>query len=216
MPTYLEGTGGMEYETVLTISFVRQFAMMLLIPFAGSLSDRIGRKPVRRISLIGPIVMSVPMYMLMSQGVWGTLIGIDVLGVLYVLQLATISATFPAMFPTKVRFAGFAITYNVSTSLFGGTARCVNEALIEATGSPLVPASVILLSAQRLGAAQGFSGNPLSRVVVRLSRPAPRGRCPVRGPVAAGPLPCARGSRRRSTAERRPGTGPTGTAQVPG
>ena len=140
MPTYLEGTGGMEYQTVLTISFVTQFGMMLLIPFAGSLSDRIGRKPVWRISLIGLIVMSVPMYMLMSQGVWGTLIGISVLGLLYVLQLATISATFPAMFPTKVRFAGFAITYNVATSLFGGTAPSVNEALIEATGSSLVPA----------------------------------------------------------------------------
>lgn len=140
MPTYLEGTGGMEYQTVLTISFVTQFGMMLLIPFAGSLSDRLGRKPVWRISLVGLIVMSVPMYMLMSQGVWGTLIGISVLGLLYVLQLATISATFPAMFPTKVRFAGFAITYNVSTSLFGGTAPSVNEALIEATGSPLVPA----------------------------------------------------------------------------
>ena len=140
MPTYLEGTGGMEYQTVLTISSVTQFGMMLLIPFAGSLSDRLGRKPVWRISLVGLIVMSVPMYMLMSQGVWGTLIGISVLGLLYVLQLATISATFPAMFPTKVRFAGFAITYNVSTSLFGGTAPSVNEALIEATGSPLVPA----------------------------------------------------------------------------
>lgn len=73
MPTYLEGTGGMEYQTVLTISFVTQFGMMLLIPFAGSLSDRLGRKPVWRISLVGLIVMSVPMYMLMSQGVWGTL-----------------------------------------------------------------------------------------------------------------------------------------------
>ena len=57
MPTYLEGIGGMEYQTVLTISFVRQFVMKLLIPFAGSLSDRIGRKPVWRISLIGLIAV---------------------------------------------------------------------------------------------------------------------------------------------------------------
>jgi diaminobutyrate acetyltransferase len=55
-------------------------------------------------------------------------------------QLATISATFPAMFPTRVRFAGFAIAYNVSTSLFGGTAPVVNAWLIGATGSTLVPA----------------------------------------------------------------------------
>ena len=53
------------------------------------------------------------------------------LGLLYVPQLATISATFPAMFPTHVRFAGIAIAYNVPTSLFGGTAPAANEWLIE-------------------------------------------------------------------------------------
>ncbi|MPZ95244.1 MAG: hypothetical protein GEU96_10125, partial [Propionibacteriales bacterium] len=37
-------------------------------------------------------------------------------------------------------FAGFAIAYNVSTSLFGGTAPAVNNRLIDATGSTLMPA----------------------------------------------------------------------------
>jgi MHS family proline/betaine transporter-like MFS transporter len=63
---------------------------------------------------------------------------------LYVPQLATISATFPAMFPTHVRFAGFAIAYNVSTSLFGGTAPAVNSWLIGATGDALMPAYVMM------------------------------------------------------------------------
>nr|MBA2418324.1 MFS transporter [Nocardioidaceae bacterium] len=67
-------------------------------------------------------------------------IGFAVLGLLYVPQLATISATFPAMFPTHVRFAGLAIAYNVSTSLFGGTAPLVNDWLIGETGNNLVPA----------------------------------------------------------------------------
>jgi MHS family proline/betaine transporter-like MFS transporter len=44
------------------------------------------------------------------------------------------------MFPTPVRFAGFAIAYNVSTSLFGGTAPAVNAWLIDVTGSNLFPA----------------------------------------------------------------------------
>jgi hypothetical protein len=62
------------------------------------------------------------------------------LALLYVPQLATISATFPAMFPTQVRYAGFAIAYNVSTSIFGGTAPAVNDWLIHTTGDKLVPA----------------------------------------------------------------------------
>jgi MHS family proline/betaine transporter-like MFS transporter len=62
------------------------------------------------------------------------------MGLLFVPQLATVSATFPAMFPTHVRFAGFAISYNLSTSLFGGAAPVANSWLIKLTGNTLVPA----------------------------------------------------------------------------
>ena len=44
------------------------------------------------------------------------------------------------MFPTHVRYAGFAIAYNVSTSLFGGTAPAVNDWLTAETGNALMPA----------------------------------------------------------------------------
>jgi MFS family permease len=76
----------------------------------------------------------------MATSVVGAVIGFAVLGLLYVPQLATISATFPAMFPTQVRYAGFAIAYNVSTSIFGGTAPALNDWLIKVTGDRLVPA----------------------------------------------------------------------------
>ncbi|MBF6480214.1 MFS transporter, partial [Nocardia cyriacigeorgica] len=39
-----------------------------------------------------------------------------------------------------VRYAGFALGYNVSTAVFGGTAPLVNEAVIESTGWSLFPA----------------------------------------------------------------------------
>ena len=80
------------------------------------------------------------MYLLMAAGIVGAIIGFAVLGLLYVPQLATISATFPAMFPAHVRYCGMAIAYNVSTSLFGGTAPAANDWLIDRTGSNLVPA----------------------------------------------------------------------------
>src|SRR5690606_33232671 len=76
----------------------------------------------------------------MSTGFVGATIGFILLGLLYVPQLATISATFPALFPTAVRFAGFAIAYNVSTSIFGGTAPAIGNALITTTGNELMPA----------------------------------------------------------------------------
>ncbi|MGU3435789.1 MFS transporter [Actinomycetes bacterium M1A6_2h] len=140
MPTYLETRIGLSSTSSLWLVIIGQLAMMIVIPFAGALSDRVGRKPLWAVSMVGLFVAAVPMYLLMSVNFGWAIVAFVVLGLLYVLQLSTISATFPAMFPTHVRFAGFAIAYNVSTSLFGGTAPAANEWLIEATGNDLVPA----------------------------------------------------------------------------
>ncbi len=140
MPTYLEQSIGLSADWSLVVPIIGMLAMMVFLPFAGRLSDRVGRKPMWWTSLIGLFVMVVPMYLLMSTSVVGAIIGFAVLGLLYVPQLATISATFPAMFPTHVRYAGFAIAYNVSTSLFGGTAPVVNDRLIAIFDNSLMPA----------------------------------------------------------------------------
>jgi len=140
MPTYLEGEIGLTADQSLVVPIIGMLTMMVFLPYAGRLSDRIGRKPMWWFSLAGLFVAGVPMFLLMGVSVVGAVIGFAVLGLLYVPQLATISATFPAMFPTHVRYAGFAIAYNVSTSLFGGTAPAVNEWLIGKTGDGLIPA----------------------------------------------------------------------------
>ena len=151
MPTYLEQKIGLSSTASLTLIIIGQVVMMLVIPFSGRLSDRLGRKPMWWVSLGGLFVMAIPMYLLMAQGFAAALVGFAVLGLLYVLQLSTISATFPAMFPTHVRFAGFAIAYNISTALFGGTAPAANEKLIALTGSDLVPA-YYMMAACAIGA----------------------------------------------------------------
>ncbi|GAA1071771.1 MULTISPECIES: MFS transporter [Pseudonocardia] len=140
MPTYLQTTIGMDSASADTLAVVGQAIMMLLIPFAGALSDRIGRKPCWWVSLVGIFVLAIPMYMLMAQGLAWAIVGFTVLGLIYLLQLGTISATFPAMFPTHVRFAGMAISYNVATAAFGGTAPLVNEWVVGETGDVLFPA----------------------------------------------------------------------------
>jgi MHS family proline/betaine transporter-like MFS transporter len=140
MPTYLENEIGLSSTNSLILIIIGQLAMMALLPFSGAWSDRVGRKRLWWISIVGLFVMAIPMFMLMTQGFLGAVIAFAVLGLLYVPQLSTISAMFPAMFPTHVRYAGFAIAYNISTSLFGGTALAVNQSLINATGDKLFPA----------------------------------------------------------------------------
>jgi MFS transporter, MHS family, proline/betaine transporter len=140
MPTFMKKELGMSDNLSLLLPLLGMLSMMVLLPFAGALSDRIGRKKVWWLSLVGLFVAAVPMFSLMSHGIAGALIGLAVLGLLYVPQLASISAMFPAMFPTQARYAGMAIAYNVSTSIFGGTAPMVTDWLIGRTGNTLVPA----------------------------------------------------------------------------
>ncbi len=139
-PTYLQTTIDLSDSHALIIPIVGQFAMMAVLPFVGALSDRVGRKPLWIASLVAFVILAVPLYHFMAQGFTQAMIAFTILGLLYTPQLATISATFPAMFPTHVRYAGLAMGYNIATSLFGGTAPLVNDRLIAATGDTMWPA----------------------------------------------------------------------------
>jgi MFS transporter, MHS family, proline/betaine transporter len=140
MPTYLEAEIGLSSSASLTLIIIGQLVMVALLPLAGALSDRFGRKKLWWVSIAGLFVLAIPLYQLMALEFGQAVVAFAVLGLLYVPQLATISAMFPAMFPTHVRYAGFAIAYNVSTAVFGGTTPAVNQFLIDRTGDPLVPA----------------------------------------------------------------------------
>ncbi|GAA1404476.1 MFS transporter [Glutamicibacter uratoxydans] len=150
MPTYFETQLGLSSSASLATILIGEVAMMAVIPFAGSLSDKIGRKPMWYTSVIGLFVLALPMFWLMGQSFGLAILAFAILGLLYIPQLATITATFPAMFPSHVRFAGFAVTYNVATALFGGTAAMVNEAVINSTGFLLFPA-VYMMAACVIG-----------------------------------------------------------------
>ncbi len=140
MPTYLQRRIGLSADEALTVPLIGMLFMMLFLPFAGHVSDRVGRRPMWRVSLIGLLLLVIPLYVLMGTGLIGACVGFILLGLLYVPQLATISATFPSLFPTSVRFFGFAGAYNISTSIFGGTAPAVSSGLIALTGNELIPA----------------------------------------------------------------------------
>ncbi|MEC3954225.1 MFS transporter [Nocardia sp. CDC153] len=149
-PTYLRHTLDLGESTTTAMMLIGQLVMMVSLPFFGRLSDRVGRRPLWLVSLTGLTVLAVPMYWLMGRGIVWAVLGFIVLGLLYVPQLSTISSTFPAIFPTHVRYAGFALGYNVSTAIFGGTAPLVNEAVIERTDWSLFPA-VYMVAASLIG-----------------------------------------------------------------
>jgi MHS family proline/betaine transporter-like MFS transporter len=148
MPTYFTDTLKINDNTSTLIIIGVEVVQMALIAPLGALSDRIGRKPLLLTAAIGYIVLSYPSIKLMQSGNIALLVvGFGIVALLLVLMLAVIGSTFPAMFPTRVRYGSFAIGYNVSTSLFGGTCGVVVTALIHGTGNPDWPAFYLMIAA---------------------------------------------------------------------
>ncbi|WP_243722544.1 MFS transporter [Actinomadura sp. 7K507] len=148
MPSYLVDYLDMEDNTAQFTTIGVQAAMVTVIVPLGALSDRIGRKPLLATAAVGYILLAFPAFALMqTDTMLGVAGGYAIIGGLLVLMLAVIAATFPAMFPTRVRYGAFAIGYNISTSLFGGTAAVLIGSLIDVTGSNYVPAFYIMIAA---------------------------------------------------------------------
>ncbi|NJC57279.1 MFS transporter [Brevibacterium marinum] len=151
MPTYLSSILGHSEVTSNFMLVGLLLAMIAVVSPLGRLTDSIGRKPVLYTSAIGFIVLSVPAFMLMhAEGRFLQFLGLGIIALLQVMMQSCVSATLPAIFPTQVRFSGFAIGYNISTAIFGGTTAAVNTFVIQATGFDLFPA-VYLVGAGIIG-----------------------------------------------------------------
>lgn len=145
MPTYMSDSLGISATQSDIILLIGQLIMVALIWIAGSASDRVGRKPMWWFSLTAMFVLAIPCFWLMGHGMGWAIVGFTVLGLVYLPQLGTISATFPAMFPAHVRYAGMAISYNISTAAFGGTSALVNDWMV-GWGGRYMPAYYMMLA----------------------------------------------------------------------
>ncbi|CAM5448141.1 hypothetical protein SVIOM342S_01638 [Streptomyces violaceorubidus] len=135
MPSYL--TSELRYDEThgLLVVLGVMALMMVVQPFAGALTDRVGRRPVIAAGCAGFLLLSVPALLLIRQGsLLAVALGMGALGLLLVCFTASMPSALPALFPTRVRYGSLSIGFNVSVSLFGGTTPLVVTALIGATG----------------------------------------------------------------------------------
>ncbi len=140
MPTYLSGQLGHSTAQGNWMLVAIMALMLVAIPPVGALSDRVGRKPLLMAAAAGYALLSVPSIMLLgSSSLLLQFLGLGVLGLLLVVLVASVSSTLPALFPTAVRYTGFAIAYNFSTAFFAGPSQTIANQLIETTGNQLVP-----------------------------------------------------------------------------
>lgn len=166
MPSYL--TSELKYDEThgLLVVLVVMALMMCVQPFAGALTDRVGRRPVIAAGCAGFLLLSVPALLLIRNGsLWAIGLGMAALGLLLVCFTSSMPSALPALFPTKVRYGSLSIGFNISVSVFGGTTPLVVTALIGATGDKMMPAYYMMAAAVVGGVAVWFmsesAGRPL-------------------------------------------------------
>ncbi|MDQ8033828.1 MFS transporter [Bordetella genomosp. 1] len=134
----------------MTQTFMVQMAgaalMVLLTPFMGAWSDRIGRRPLVIASLIGYLVVLYPLYAwLTAAPSIERLLVVQLVVCLFVSAFFGVFSTVMAeLFPPRVRSVGLSLAYNVAVMIFGGFAQFIVTWLIKVTESPMAPAYYVM------------------------------------------------------------------------
>jgi MHS family proline/betaine transporter-like MFS transporter len=147
MSTYFERQNVMSGTAAAWSTTATLILAMLVIPFWGRMSDRVGRKPLLVGACIANLVIAYPAFILMSHSAAAAVFAQIVLGQLEALYMSVILATYCEQFTARVRASGFNLGYNLASILAGGTAPYIATWLIAATGNAKAPAWMLLAAA---------------------------------------------------------------------
>lgn len=132
--SYMETLGYEKYQSTIASGLIL-VSMSIMFPFSAYLSDRVGRKPVLVWATIALLISTYPIFLalhsmnytiaILSQIIFAGIVGV---------YMGPVPTLLVELFPTRVRFTGVAISYNLSAAIFGGTAPMVGAALHKFTG----------------------------------------------------------------------------------
>ncbi len=148
IPSYQ--TKDLKYTSALasTSSVISLAVICLLIPVMGAVSDRFGRRVVLGGGCVIAVITSYPLFVLMgtSNPTFAVLAQVG-LGIYLAIFLGASLVAMNELFPTRVRYVGMSLGYNISVSAFGGTAPFLVTLLLSSTGSLRSPAYFIIVLA---------------------------------------------------------------------
>ena len=149
MPVYVQKTLGFESQQAFTAALIGNFFLIAGCVFAGSLSDKIGRRAVLR---LGASLLLISVYPLMMwlQATHTTLALIMVQSAfctMLSLFVGVAPAALSEVFPTAVRSSGMSLSYNTAVTLLGGLAPAILTWITYTTGVTFAPALYVMAAA---------------------------------------------------------------------
>ena len=144
---FFGGQSPWQYEALYINTISMGFAT-LIIPLAGVISDRIGRKPLMIGTALATVLFAHPLFrMLLNPSFASMLTGQLGLATLFAFYLGAAPAAGAESFHARVRCTGTAVSHNVTMAVLGGTAPMLVTWFIAWTGDTMSPAHYLTAAA---------------------------------------------------------------------
>ncbi|MBI3701710.1 MAG: MFS transporter [Afipia sp.] len=140
-PTFGKNVLKLSITDSLIVTFCVALSNLFWLPVMGSVSDRIGRRPVLTAFTLLTILTAYPaMSWLVAAPSFERMLIVELwLSFLYGSYNGAMVVALTEVVPASVRTVGFSLCYSLATALFGGFTPAVSTALIEATGDKAAP-----------------------------------------------------------------------------
>lgn len=125
---------------------IAALVQVVLSPFAGWLSDRLGRRKMVLWSRVALLVMVYPAFVLINAepSLTRLLVVVAALSVPMSMTSPASMVLVSEVLPQRLRATGLSIAYCVAIAIFGGFAQFFSTELIHLTGSPNAPALYVM------------------------------------------------------------------------
>lgn len=148
VPAFLTSAGALGEGVSLWLATVAAVVVILVTPFVGALSDRLGRKPVLVLLSGCSALLPAAMFSLMASGSQiHAMLGAVVLAAVAGGVSAVGAVATAEQFPGEGRLTGLALGATAATAVFGGLTPYLAQVLVDRTGWPMVPGVMIAVVA---------------------------------------------------------------------
>jgi MHS family proline/betaine transporter-like MFS transporter len=167
LPAYLSAVLQYDARQAVLAQTVGVVASALGILATGWLGDRIPPRYLLRTGVALLLVFAIPFYSALESRAVNLTLLCTLAGLSAGLTNGSFAVLLTDLFPTRIRFTGVALVFNVSFTIFSGTAPLVATSLIRDTGTPTSPAYLMMFSAvlALLGSlwVERYGGNVMKR-----------------------------------------------------